>query len=173
MTWADLRDMRYTYILYILLLISIAESFKAIAQSNTVWRAFWLFMCGHLILGGNLTLRDLGLTFSHVWKDVWTGDKNGHHYGFPRSEGKNTAGCLNTLLPLTRLLDHLATRGKPHSKERKKSWRNCFRHFLGQVQWQVTRGHQRQILPISAFFYKLAHNSETRRVAAPRKKRIW
>ena len=50
--------------------------------------------------------------------------------------------CFNTPR-LTRLLGHLVTCGKRHSKERKKSWRNCFGHFLGQVKGQVTRGHQR------------------------------
>ena len=47
---------------------------------------------------------------------------------------------------LTRLMGHVATRGKRQSKERQKSWRNCFGHFLGQVKGQVTRGHQRSNL---------------------------
>ena len=54
-------------------------------------------------------------------------------------------GCLNTPR-LTRLMGHLATRGKRHSKERQKEWRNCFGQFLGQVKGQVTRGHQRSNL---------------------------
>ena len=44
---------------------------------------------------------------------------------------------------LTQLLSHVASRGKRHSKERQKAWRNCFGHFLGQVKSQVTRGNQR------------------------------
>ena len=66
-------------------------------------------------------------------------------------------------------LCYIATCGKRHSKERKKSWRNCFGHFLGQVKNQVTRGHQRSNFVISAFFYKSAHNSGTRRATAPGK----
>ena len=31
--------------------------------------------------------------------------------------------------PLTRLLGHVATRGKRHSQERQKSWRSCYSHF--------------------------------------------
>ena len=84
--------------------------------------------------------------------------------------------------PLTRLLDHAVTRGKrhskepvncpfkrAHSKERLKSWRNCFSHFLGQFNGQVTRGRQRSNFAFSTFFYKLAHTSRTRRATAPRK----
>ena len=41
------------------------------------------------------------------------------------------------------LLGHVATRGKRRSKERHKSWRNYFNHFLDQVKGQVTRRHQR------------------------------
>ena len=44
---------------------------------------------------------------------------------------------------LTWLMGHIAARDKRHPKERQKSWRNCFGHFLGQVIGQVTRGHQR------------------------------
>ena len=35
--------------------------------------------------------------------------------------------------PLTPLLSHVATRDKRPSKERKKSWRNWFGHFIYQV----------------------------------------
>ena len=38
---------------------------------------------------------------------------------------------------LTLILGHVATRGKRHSKERQKSWRNCVDHFLGQVRSKV------------------------------------
>ena len=70
---------------------------------------------------------------------------------------------------LTRLLGHVATRGKRHSKERQKSWRNCFSHFLGQVKGQVIRVTKGRILLISIFFYKAAHNSGTRRATASEK----
>ena len=59
-----------------------------------------------------------------------------------RRRTRRAGGCFNTPR-LTRLMGHVATRGKRHSKERQKSWGNCFGHFLGQVKGQVTRGHQR------------------------------
>ena len=68
--------------------------------------------------------------------------------------------------PLIRLLGHVATRSKRHSKERKKSLQNL-RLFLGQVEGQVTRGHKRSNFAFSAFFYKSAHNSGTGRATAP------
>ena len=69
--------------------------------------------------------------------------------------------------PLTRLLEHVATRSKRHSKERLKIMTKLLRSLLGQVKGQVTKG---QILPLSTFFYKSAHNSGSRRFTAPRKK---
>ena len=73
--------------------------------------------------------------------------------------------------PLTRLLGHVATRGKWHSKERHKSWRNCFSHCLGQVEGQVTREHQSSYFDVLNifFFYKSAHNSETKRTTTSRR----
>ena len=70
-------------------------------------------------------------------------------------------------LPLTRLLGHVVTRGKRHSKEHKKSFINCFRNSLGQVNVQVTKGHQRSnFADFNIFFYKSAYNSGTRGATA-------
>ena len=68
------------------------------------------------------------------------------------AERAGPRGCLNTPTRLTRLLGHVATCGKRHSKERQKSWRNWFSHFLGQVKGQVTRGHQRSNFAVFNIF---------------------
>ena len=73
-----------------------------------------------------------------------------------------------TLHRLTRLLGHVAARGKRHSKERQKLWRNWFGHFIGQVKCQVTRGHEMSNLAYfniinRPIYDKLAHNTGTRR----------
>ena len=73
----------------------------------------------------------------------------GQRYFNPRPDGPldfpppDGGGALKSPPPLSRLLGHVATRGKRHSKERQKPLRNHFGHFLGQVKGQVTRGHQR------------------------------
>ena len=66
---------------------------------------------------------------------------------FPRPAG----GCLNTPL-LTRLLGHVATSGKRHSKARQKSFRNYFDHFFAEVNIEVTRGQHRSNFPVFGIF---------------------
>ena len=100
-------------------------------------------------------------SFGHIWNcDGSVCDA--------RRRTRRTGGVW-TPSPLTRLLGHVATRGKRHSKERQKSLRNCLGHFLGQFIGQITRGHPRSNFAFLTFIYKSTHNSETRRATAPRK----
>ena len=63
-------------------------------------------------------------------------------------------GGLN-IARLTRLLGHVATYGKWHSKECQKAWRNFFGHLFGQVNGLATRGHQRSILVFFNIFRQI------------------
>ena len=69
---------------------------------------------------------------------------------------RNTMGILARAL-----LGHVATRGKRHSKERHKSWRNYFNHFLGQVKVPVTRRHQRSNFACFNIAYQHAYFRQT------------
>ena len=65
LTWRHRYQNSEIYLLETLLLVLIAESFKAIVQSVQLWRACKIFMWwGHLTWPGDLILRDLGLKFS-------------------------------------------------------------------------------------------------------------
>ena len=75
-----------THIWYILLRISIAESFKVLGHSVQLWRTFKLFlMWGNLTWPGDLALSDLGPnSLQHVQKDVWIGvPKTAVVFGIP------------------------------------------------------------------------------------------
>ena len=54
--------------------------------------------------------------------------------------------------PLTRLLGHVATRGKRHSNDRQKTLRNYCGHLIGKVKGQVARGNRRSNLALFNVF---------------------
>ena len=58
------------------------------------------------------------------------------------------------------------TRGKRHSKERQKSWRNYFGHFLCQMKGQVTRprGNQRSTFAYFSNFRQTGAYLETEKL---------
>ena len=75
--------------------------------------------------------------------------------------GAECAGSVWTPT-LTRLLGHVTTRSKKRSKEW-KIMTKLLRSSLGQIEVQVTRGHQRSNFAFLNIFFKSAHNSGTRR----------
>ena len=84
-----------------------------------------LFYCYHLDL--------------EHYRQLSSGVINPRRAATPRRTRRAGGGVLEHPR-LTRLMGHVETRGKRHSKERKKS---ALVIFLGQVKGQVTRGHQR------------------------------
>ena len=71
--------------------------------------------------------------------------------------------------PLTRLLSHVATRGKRHSKERQNDNETVAAIFRSGKRLGHLRSPKVKFYLLNICFYKPAHNSGTRRTTAPRK----